>query len=262
MASRTEGREIPSCSASTRSPGRRPPRVSRPAASSASTCARTSWWVRMAGTAVSVSGRGQTTTLRCGLTTGIRVSARAPAVLRDALRGPPTTDGPDQRRSAHAHRALHHLSRGRALPRRRARRRCGCWSGSGTRSSSPPRRRAAGRCTSTPATSPRRCRWCATTWRPSSRTRRSSRRRARASGRCATSTRWSPAGRATRSWRGGPRRSPSAPTSCPSCWSTCWASRTWAPTTRTASPTTPPATRCGCCGWATSRCGCCATSAG
>ena len=116
MASRTEGREIPSCSASTRSPGRRPPRVSRPAASSASTCARTSWWVRTAGTADSVSGRGQTTTATLWPDHRV-VSARA-TVLRDALRGPPTTDGPDQRRSAHAHRALHHLSRGRALPRR------------------------------------------------------------------------------------------------------------------------------------------------
>ena len=38
--------------------------------------------------------------------------------------------------------------------------------------------------------------------------------------------------------------------------------RTWAPTTRTGSPTTRPATRCGCCGSATGRCGCCARCAG
>ena len=52
------------------------------------------------------------------------------------------------------------------------------------------------------------------------------------------------------------------PTSCRSCWWTCSGSRTSARTTRTGSPTTRPATRCACCGWATSRCGCCATCAG
>lgn len=35
-----------------------------------------------------------------------------------------------------------------------------------------------------------------------------------------------------------------------------------APTTRTGSPTTPPATRCACCGSASARCGCCARSRG
>jgi Fe-S oxidoreductase len=32
----------------------------------------------------------------------------------------------------------------------------------------------------------------------------------------------------------------------------------WARITRTGSPTTRRATRCGCCGWGTGRCGCCA----
>ena len=51
-------------------------------------------------------------------------------------------------------------------------------------------------------------------------TTRSSRRPGRAWGRSATSTRWSPGGRATRRSPSGPRRWRPRPTSCPSCWST------------------------------------------
>ena len=45
-----------------------------------------------------------------------------------------------------------------------------------------------------------------------------------------------------------PRRSRPAPTSCPSCSPTCSGWRMSGPITRTGSPTTRPATRCGCCG--------------
>ena len=54
---------------------------------------------------------------------------------------------------AGAHRAVRHLPGRHAVPGGRRRRPCGCWSGSATRWSSRPGRPAAGRCTSTPATS-------------------------------------------------------------------------------------------------------------
>ena len=52
------------------------------------------------------------------------------------------------------------------------------------------------------------------------------------------------------------------PTSSPSCSSTCWASTDVGAYYPTGSPTTRPATRCGCSGSATSRCSCCARCAG
>ncbi len=63
-------------------------------------------------------------------------------------------------RYRHARRALHHLLQRHALPGRRAGRRSRCSSGSGSRSTSRPSRRAAARCTATRATSsrPRRSR--------------------------------------------------------------------------------------------------------
>ena len=62
-----------------------------------------------------------------------------------------------------------HVPGRRAVPRGRPRPPWRCWSGWATRSCSRRRRPAAGRCTSTPATRTRRCRWCATTSRCSSR---------------------------------------------------------------------------------------------
>ena len=125
-----------------------------------------------------------------------------------------------------------------------------------------PRRRrpAAARCTSTPATSARRCRWCATTCDV---VRRRYDAIVAPSGSCVGSVRHQhahgrPPAPATRARRAGRARSRPAPTSCRSSSSTCSASTTSAPTSRTGSPTTRPATRCGCCGSATSRCGCCA----
>ena len=85
------------------------------------------------------------------------------------------------------------------------------------------RRPAAGRCTSTPATSARRCRWSAATSRSFERLRGD---RGRPSGSCAGSVRHQHAMVARRVRRRGagraaPRRWPRAPTSCPSSWSTC-----------------------------------------
>ena len=87
-----------------------------------------------------------------------------------------------------------------AVPRRRPGHGAAAGAARATRSSSPTGRPVAGRCTRTPATSARRCRWCAITSRPSSRTTWWLRPRVHASARCATSTRWSPAAPATRHW--------------------------------------------------------------
>ena len=64
--------------------------------------------------------------------------------------------------------------------RRSGRRPSGCWSGWASRSSFPPTRPAAARCTSTPATATRRCRWSAGSCASSRATTGSSRPRRRA----------------------------------------------------------------------------------
>ena len=119
----------------------------------------------------------------------------------------------------------------------------------------PPGRPAAARCTSTPATAPRPCRWCAVSPRPSRATTPSSRPPASCVGMVrdhyrvvAAAVAATPASprRSSRWWR--------RCTSCRNSWSTCSASPTWARTSRTASPTIRPATRCACSASATGRC--------
>ena len=169
--------------------------------------------------------------------------------------------GTRRERSADADRAVRDLPGRHAVPRRRQGHRRRCWSGSATRSCSRGRRPAAARCTSTPATSARRCRWSASTSR---RFDAATTSMVAPSGSCVGSIRHQHAMVARRAgddaladarrgaWpparyelsRVPGRRARGRPTS--------------APTTRTGSPTTRPATRCGCCGSATGRCGCCA----
>ena len=143
-------------------------------------------------------------------------------------------------------------------PEAPAARRRRCWSGSGTRSSSPPSRRAAARCTlnsgyrgeALAARAPVRRALRA-------RSRPSSRRRRRAS---ATVRELYPAlaaeARRRRRSRGGRASWRRASSSCRSCSSAGSASRTSAPRSRTASPTTRRATRCASRASATRRSGC------
>ena len=169
---------------------------------------------------------------RCGHATppvAAALSTISPAVWRRSVSSTPSPGRPPPRARpaevAHAHRAVRHLPGRRAVPRRRPghRRAAGA---ARPRGGLPARRRpAAGRCTSTPATSARRCRWSrhhVETFEPYD---ASSRRPGPASARCATSTRWSPAGPGDDgAGASGPRPSRRAPTSCPSSWSTCSAS--------------------------------------
>ena len=132
------------------------------------------------------------------------------------------------------------------------------WSGWGTRSCSRPARPAAGRCTSTAATSRKPLPVVANHVQAFD--TGGLRRRRRAVGLLrrlgqAPAPDGGPRAAATRRWKPGPPPSAPKPTSSPSCWSMSSASptppRSWAPTSRTGSPTTPAATACGCSGSAT-----------
>ena len=159
-------------------------------------------------------------------------------------------------------RAVRDLPGRRAVPRGRP------GHGDAARAARPrgrlPRRRrpAAARCTPTPATSARRCRWCATTSRSSRRTTSI----VAPSGSCVGSVRHQHAmvaaqGRRRRRWPSGRTRRRAHLRAVRAARRRAGRRRTSARTSRTGSPTTRPATRCGCCGSTTSRCGCCARCA-
>ena len=258
----------PSCSASARSPGRPAARASAGPPPARPRRARG----RAGGYACRVHGRQRIWTwsgphaLRCGLTTKdlrrpVPALSAPSAVPQDPLRAA-HHHGPDQRRSP-MRIALFITCLADALFPDVGKATVRCWSGSATRSCSRPAQTCCGQMHVNTGYQREALPLVRHSSRPSTAVR-GDRRAVRVLRRVGAppARDGGPPGRATRRWRGGPRRSRRAPTSCPSCSSTCSASTTSARTTRTGSPTTRPATRCGCCGSATSRCGCCATVRG
>ena len=150
-----------------------------------------------------------------------------PAALhaRDPPLGGPRAAGPSWTVTTSADRAVRHLPGRRDVPVGGPGDRVGCSSGWATRSCSRPGRPAAARCTSTPATRRRRCRWCDSHVDVFDAVRRGRRPEpARASARSGTSTRCCAERVGDPALADACRRWPPGPSSCPSCWSTCWVS--------------------------------------